>query len=68
MDEPSNYLTIEEAARLLHTPVNTLRYWRQIGHGPTSFKFGRRVMYDRRELQQFVEQARNAGRRTAIGA
>lgn len=70
MDEPSTYLTIDEAARLLRTPVNTLRYWRQIGQGPASFKFGRRVMYDRHELEDFIEQARTSGattRRTAVG-
>src|SRR3712207_9474258 len=40
-------LTITEAAELLRAPVATLRYWRHLGTGPTSFRLGRHVLYRR---------------------
>jgi hypothetical protein len=34
----SGYLTEEEAAGYIRTPVETLRKWRRVGHGPISVK------------------------------
>ena len=39
------YLTTAEVADLCRTPPDTVRYWRHVGKGPTSFKLGRRVLY-----------------------
>jgi excisionase family DNA binding protein len=47
-------LTITEAADLLRAPVATLRYWRHLGTGPVSFRLGRRVLYRRGDLEQWV--------------
>jgi hypothetical protein len=39
-------LTPYEVAAMIRAPVATLRYWRQRGTGPKSFKMGpRRIMY-----------------------
>jgi DNA-binding transcriptional MerR regulator len=38
-------IDIKEAATRYPIPLATLRYWRQIGYGPKSAKFGRRVFY-----------------------
>jgi len=38
----AKYLTTAEVAELLRAPVETVRYWRHVGKGPTSFKVGRR--------------------------
>ncbi|AYY14620.1 DNA-binding protein [Actinobacteria bacterium YIM 96077] len=54
------YLTTAEVAELLRTPVETIRYWRHIGKGPRSFKIGRRVLYDHRDIHDFVNEARNS--------
>ena len=51
----SELLTIAEAAQLLRAPIATLRYWRHLGTGPTSFRLGRRVLYRRDDLQAWVE-------------
>jgi excisionase family DNA binding protein len=59
-------LTIAEAAELLRAPVATLRYWRHLGTGPRSFRLGRRVLYRRDDLHDWIDHQRTeaaAGRR-----
>ena len=51
-------LTITEAADLLRAPVATLRYWRHLGTGPHSFRLGRRVLYRRDDLHDWIAQQR----------
>ena len=51
-------LTITEAAELLRAPVATLRYWRHLGTGPTSFRLGLRVLY-RRDLHAWIDARRD---------
>lgn len=51
------YLTTEELALLLRTSPETCRYWRHIGKGPRSFKVGRRVLYARDDIEQFIRKA-----------
>ena len=53
-------LTLIEAAALLRTPVATLRYWRHRGVGPAGFRLGRRVVYQREDLDRWVLMRRNA--------
>jgi excisionase family DNA binding protein len=48
-------LTIAEAAALLRAPVATLRYWRHLGTGPRSFRLGRRVLYRRDDLHNWID-------------
>jgi len=40
-------------------PVNTLRYWRQLGCGPRSFKVGRHVRYWRTDLILWLTEQTN---------
>ena len=53
-------LTIAEAAQLLRAPVATLRYWRHLGTGPTSFRLGRRVLYRRDDLRAWIDTQHGA--------
>jgi excisionase family DNA binding protein len=46
--------TISEAAAYLRVPVGTLRKWRSQGRGPQSVKLGRRVLYDKADLDRFI--------------
>ena len=39
-------------------PLNTLRYYRMNGQGPRSFKLGRRVVYDERDVEAWIDEAR----------
>lgn len=50
----TDLLTVDEAAELLRTPIGTLRYWRHLGVGPRGFRLGRRVVYRRDDLEQWV--------------
>jgi predicted DNA-binding transcriptional regulator AlpA len=54
-------LTITEAADITRAPLATLRYWRHLGTGPRSFRLGRRVVYRRSDLLEWIatEQARS---------
>ena len=56
----STLLTLDEAAAVLRTPVATLRYWRHLGVGPAGFRLGRRVMYRRDDLDEWVTAQRDA--------
>jgi excisionase family DNA binding protein len=53
------YLTTAEVADWLRASPETIRYWRNTGSGPKSFKVGRRVLYDRADVEAFIETARN---------
>ena len=55
-------LTLDEAAAHLRTPIGTLRYWRHLGIGPRGFRVGRRVMFRREDLEQWLTEQREAGR------
>lgn len=58
----SDYLTTQELAELIRTPVETVRYWRHVGKGPASFKpGGRRVLYARSDVEVWLASARKAG-------
>lgn len=48
-------LTLPQAAATLHMSIDTLRYWRATGTGPTSIKIGRRVMYRETDIQRYIE-------------
>jgi predicted DNA-binding transcriptional regulator AlpA len=48
-------LTISETAHLVRAPVATLRYWRHLGNGPRSFRIGRRVVYRRTDVNEWID-------------
>jgi hypothetical protein len=54
------YLTTVEVADLLRAKAETVRYWRQMGQGPKSFKVGRRVLYAIDDVEAFIADARGA--------
>ena len=43
-----------DLAAELHTPLPTLRYWRQIGKGPRWVKPGRLVLYRRQDVDDWL--------------
>jgi len=51
-------LTISEVADFLRVPVATLRYWRHLGTGPTSFRIGRAVRYIRADVLAWLREQR----------
>lgn len=53
-------LTLDEAAEILRTPGNTLRWWRQTGTGPEFFKIGRRLYTTVGDLRRSIRSQRLA--------
>ena len=54
----TKYLTTVEVADECRTSPETVRYWRHIGYGPSSFKIGRRVLYDANDFASWIEGER----------
>lgn len=55
-------LTLSEVSEILKVPVNTLRWWRQLGAGPHYTKFGRRLVTTLGEVKRWLaEQKRKGG-------
>jgi DNA-binding transcriptional MerR regulator len=54
MTDDHELFTIAEAADITRAPLATLRYWRHLGIGPRSFRLGRRVVYRRSDLQDWI--------------
>ncbi len=55
-------LTLSEAAEILKVPINTLRWWRQLGTGPEFFKIGRHLVTTVGDVRGFIRQQRLAAR------
>lgn len=53
-------LDLSQVARAIGTAESTLRYWRHLGTGPTSFKIGRRIRYMRSDVEAFIDECRKA--------
>lgn len=51
-------LTTAEVAALTRAPASTIRYWRHLGTGPRSFRLGRRVVYARRDVDEWISAQR----------
>lgn len=47
--------TVQEAADFLTVKKNTLDHWRSNGEGPKFSALGRRIVYRRADLIQFIE-------------
>ncbi len=64
--EDDELLTTAEVAAITRAPASTVRYWRHLGTGPASFRVGRRVVYRRGDVAQWLrdQQAAEANRST----
>lgn len=72
--QPRNVLTTAELADkhgeygAYGFTIGTLRYWRHIGYGPASFTLGRRVLYRRRDVDEWITEAEERTRRGGTAA
>lgn len=57
----AEFMTTAELAQMLRTSPDTIRYWRYVGKGPRSWKAGRRVLYDRKEVERWIDESRGEG-------
>lgn len=59
--DDDGFLTLSEVAAILKVPVNTLRWWRQRGTGPTFFKIGRHLVTTIGDLREWIEEQKRGG-------
>ncbi len=52
-------MSIKEVAAIVRVPEATLRYWRHLGTGPSSFRIGRSVRYWRTDVALWLEHKTN---------
>ncbi len=57
----AKFLTTAEVAEMVRTSAETVRYWRHIGKGPKSAKYGRRVLYAVEDVEAWIAEARKVG-------
>jgi len=55
---PKNLINEKEAAPILGMTLSCLRNWRHLNKGPGYYKVGRRVLYDVKELEEFLEYSK----------
>jgi len=67
MERADDLLTTAEVALITRTPVSTVRYWRHVGVGPDSFRVGRRVVYRRQAVTDWLPQQEAADPGRAAG-
>lgn len=60
-DEFDQFFTLRELAALLRVEEATVRYWRNRGTGPDSYKIGRHVRYTRQDVDRWLRAHRNPG-------
>ncbi len=58
------YMTTAEFADLVRSSEGTVRYWRHVGKGPRSFRVGKRVLYDIRDVEAWLEALQNGAETT----
>jgi hypothetical protein len=59
----TDYLSEGQLAAFLGVNVNTLKKWRCIGRGPSHVKFGRRTLYPKVDVLDWIERQRKDGNR-----
>jgi hypothetical protein len=60
--DAEDLLTLSETAEILRVPINTMRWWRQIGTGPDFFKIGRHLVTTVGDVRRFIREQRQAQR------
>lgn len=54
-------LSTDQAAEYLGVAIPTIKAWRRRGTGPQWLKLGRRVLYDRTDLDRYMAARRHGG-------
>jgi predicted DNA-binding transcriptional regulator AlpA len=53
-------LLMHEVSEKTRIPIDSLRFMRQFGTGPPSFRLGKRVVYPERQLMQWIHDRQAA--------
>jgi excisionase family DNA binding protein len=52
----SKYMTTDQTAEYINTPLSTLRYWIVQGTAPKSFKLGKRRMFTVEDVDTWIAE------------
>lgn len=55
-----NRMTSKETADYIGASQSTIRYWRACNEGPRSYTLGKRVFYDREDVDAWIEAQKAA--------
>ena len=66
--QTKQWMRTEDAARYMHHSPKTLEKWRVYGTGPEYVKMGRVVLYDRGEINKFLDSHRRLSTVKAVPA
>jgi hypothetical protein len=47
-------LTTADVAAIVHAPADTVRFWRSQGNGPRYARIGKRVLYRKADVEQWI--------------
>lgn len=61
MDRTERLWGVEDVARYLGVPVNTLYQWRHHGYGPKGRRVGRYIRYDPDEVRKWFQALGTSG-------
>lgn len=59
----ADYINPEELAAFLGVHTDTLKKWRSLGRGPSHLKLGRRALYPKADVLDWIERQRRNGDR-----
>ncbi len=63
-DGGREYLDSAELEAMTGTPASTWRWWAQIGRGPASFRLGRRRVWKRTLVEEWIQAQADASSRS----
>ncbi len=64
----ADYVTHEELAAFLGVQKDTLKKWRCDGKGPSHVKFGRRTLYPKADVLDWIEMQRRRTERSILAS
>ena len=64
----ADYLTIDELAAYLRTTERAVRRWRERGWGPPASRVGCRLLFERADVDRWVEARKELPRGEGMGA
>lgn len=67
MSEEDEFLTTAEVGQRVRAAAETVRFWRHQKKGPAYFKIGRKVLYRRRDVEEWLAAQRTATTTTPGG-
>jgi excisionase family DNA binding protein len=56
---PARLWTVDDLARFLRVPVNTIYKWRANGEGPPAYRLGKHLRFDEHQVHEWLRTRRD---------